>query len=154
VDNQRFLEHFRYLVVASQLLSEQGGLRPAAIPSFVPDGRASPHEFKIASTSLTGATLTAAAAFILVWLIHWSRGRPSVGRFAVVLAVFAVVGTACYAYMRRQWLQYLRQQAVDGASTLVANLQAFEASTLSALALIQEVELVSRGYRLLVHVLL
>jgi hypothetical protein len=148
VDNQRFLEHFRYLVVASQLLSEQGGLRPAAIPSFVPDGRASPHEFKIASTSLTGATLTAAAAFILVWLIHWSRGRPSVGRFAVVLAVFAVVGTACYAYMRRQWLQYLRQQAVDGASTLVANLQAFEASTSSALALIQEVELVSRGYRL------
>jgi hypothetical protein len=50
--------------------------------------------------------------------------------------------------MRRQWLQYLRQQAVEGASAVVTNLQAFEASTSSALALIQEVELVSRGYRL------
>ena len=63
---------------------------------------------------------------------------------------FAAVATAVYTYMRRQWLQYLRQESVEGASSLVTNLQAFEASTSSALALIQEVELVSRGYRLYV----
>jgi hypothetical protein len=70
----------------------------------------------------------------------------------MVASVFAAVGTAGYTYLRMQWLQYLRQQAVDGASALVANLQAFDASTSSALALIQEVELVSRGYRLYVLV--
>ncbi|KAF2739118.1 hypothetical protein EJ04DRAFT_353590 [Polyplosphaeria fusca] len=150
-DNQRFLEQFRYLIVASQLLGEQGGLRTASIPNFVTDGRTQPQEFKVATTNLTGAGLTAATAFTLVWLVHWSRGRASgfsAGRFLVVLAVFAAVATTGYAYIRRQWLQYLRQQAVDGASLLVTNLQAFEASTSSALALIQEVELVSRGYRI------
>ena len=66
----------------------------------------------------------------------------------LVLVVFTAVATTVYGYMRRQWLQYLRREAVDGASALATNLQAFEASTSSALALIQEVELVSRGYRL------
>lgn len=149
-DNQRFLEHFRYLIVASQLLGEQGRLRAASIPSFVAQGSGL-QEFKIATTTLTGAAMTGATAFTLVWLVHWSRSRASglsIARLLVVLVAFALVATASYAYMRRQWLHYLRQQAVEGASTLVANLQAFETSTSSALALIQEVELVSRGYRL------
>ena len=82
----------------------------------------------------------------------WSRRQPvfSKSRTLLVMLVFAAVFTAGYTYMRRQWLQYLRQEAVKGASDLVTNLQAFEASTSSALALIQEVELVSRGYRLYV----
>jgi hypothetical protein len=150
-DNERFLEHFRYLIVASQLLGEQGGLRASAIPSFAIPG---PHEFKVATISPVGAGLTAATAFILVWLVHWSRRQPtfSTGRTLLVVLVFAAVATGVYTYMRRQWLQYLRQEAVESASALVANLQAFEASTSSALALIQEVELVSRGYRLYVPV--
>ncbi|ORY19481.1 Mysoin-binding motif of peroxisomes-domain-containing protein [Clohesyomyces aquaticus] len=150
-DNQRFLEHFRYLVVASQLLGEQAGLRATALPNFPADGPAQQQDFRVATTNLTGAALTGGTAFVLVWLLHWSRARAngfSKSRFCVVLAVFAAIATTCYAYLRRQWLQYLRQQAVDGASVLVTNLQAFEASTSSAIALIQEVELVSRGYRL------
>ncbi|KAL5404358.1 hypothetical protein PMIN03_009216 [Paraphaeosphaeria minitans] len=153
-DNQRFLEHFRYLLVASQLLNEPERLRAAAIPHFAAAGP--PTEFQVATISVTGAALTGATAFTLVWLIHWSRKQTvgvTWGRFSLVVAVFAAVATACYAYMRRQWLQYLRQQAVQGASALVTNLQAFEASTSSALALIQEVELVSRGYRLCVNIL-
>ncbi|KAF2270383.1 hypothetical protein CC78DRAFT_550145 [Lojkania enalia] len=150
-DNERFLEHFRYLLVASQLIGEQGGLRASSIPHFATEGRTQPQELKLATTNLTGAALTGATAFLLVWLLHWSRSRASgfgKGRFVIVLAVFTIVATTFYAYARRQWLQYLRQQSVDGASVLVTNLQAFEASTSSALALIQEVELVSRGYRL------
>jgi hypothetical protein len=151
-DNERFLEHFRYLVVASQLLGEQGGLRTTAFSSFATDGRTGPHAFTVATISTTGAALTASTAFLLVALVHWSRQQESFSksRLVVVLVVFAVVATAVYAYMRRQWLQYLRQEAVDCASALVTNLRAFEASTSSALALIQEVELVSRGYRLYV----
>lgn len=153
-DNQRFLEHFRYLIVASQLLGEhtgQGAFRTAAIPHFDPSTQSQSPGYKHASTSLTGASLTGAAAFLLVWLLHWSRSKPtgfSKGRLFLAFLVFAAVAIICYAYMRRQWLQYLRQQAVEAASVLVANLQSFDASTSSALALIQEVELVSRGYRL------
>jgi hypothetical protein len=53
-----------------------------------------------------------------------------------------------YSYARRQWLHYLRQNAVAAASNLVTNLQAIDASTSAGLSLVQEVELVSRGYRL------
>jgi hypothetical protein len=147
VDNQRFIEQFRYLVVASQLLGEQGGLRAAAVPSAATDdGR--PQEFKVATINLTGAGVIAAAAFTFAWLLHWSRSRFSKSRLIVVVLASFALATTCYAYLRRQWLHYLRQQAVERASNLVTNLQAFDASTSSALALIQEVELVSRGYRL------
>jgi hypothetical protein len=130
------------------LLGEQSSLRASVIPSFA--SRQPGPEFKVVTVSPTGAALTAATAFTLVWLVHWSRRRNgfSKTRFTIVFLVFAAVATASYAYIRRQWLQTLRQQAVENVSALVTNLQAFEASTSSALALIQEVELVSRGYRL------
>lgn len=62
-----------------------------------------------------------------------------------VLAVAALVG---YQYGRRQWLKSLRRQAVTAASDLTTNWQSFEASSSSTLSFIQEVELVSKGYRL------
>lgn len=129
-------------------------MRTSAISSFATDGRPGPHDFRVATISPAGAALTGSTAFILVWLVHWSRRQPAFnkGRATVVLVAFATVATAVYTYMRRQWLHYLRQEAVEGASALVTNMQAFEASTSSALALIQEVELVSRGYRLYVTI--
>jgi hypothetical protein len=64
----------------------------------------------------------------------------------MVLSILVGAAILLYAWARRQWLQNLRQNAVNGASTLVTNLQAFDASTSAALILVQEVELVSRGY--------
>ena len=72
----------------------------------------------------------------------------SKSRIALVLAVFALAVLFVYAFVRRQWLKYLRQQAVSVATDLTTNWQALEVSTTSALQLIQEVELVSKGYRL------
>lgn len=60
-DNQRFLEHFRYLIVASQLLNEhtgQSSFRTVAIPNFGQDIQSKAPEFKSGSTSLTGALVT------------------------------------------------------------------------------------------------
>ncbi|KAF2200398.1 hypothetical protein GQ43DRAFT_472734 [Delitschia confertaspora ATCC 74209] len=151
-DNQRFLEHFRYLIVASQLLAEhtgQTGVRPAALYESGPNGQGPAQDFKVTTINITGAVVTGGAAFVLVWLLHWSRSRGfSKGRFLIVVLLFALLATTGYAYVRRQWLQYLRQQAVQTASILITNLQAFDVSTSAALALIQEVELVARGYRL------
>jgi hypothetical protein len=66
----------------------------------------------------------------------------------LVLVVFVATAFISYGYVRRQWLKFLRRHAVAEVTTLTANWQAFEVSASSALSLIQEVELVSKGYRL------
>lgn len=95
---------------------------------------------------------SAIIAFALVYLIHWARsgrgGFVSKSRVALALAVFATVGFVGYAYVRRQWLKFLRRNAVGSVSTLTTTWQAFEVSSSTALGFIQEVELVSKGYRL------
>ena len=154
-DNARFLEHFRYIIVASQLLSEyldQGSLQGSQpqFPSL--DGARDDSGIPSVKTSLYGAAATAVVAFALVYVIHWARssrgGFISKGRVALALAIFGVLATLGYAYIRRQWLKFLRRHAVTTASAMTANWQAFEVSSSSALAFIQEVELVSKGYKL------
>ena len=151
-DNAQFLEHFRYIIVASQLLNEyldQGAL-PPTIPSHGLDGTSDTTGIPSVTTSLYGAAATAVVAFALVYLIHWARnGRTaSKTRIALALFMFIVAAFVGYAYVRRQWLKFLRRHAVAEVTTLTANWQAFEVSSSSALSLIQEVELVSKGYRL------
>ena len=65
--------------------------------------------------------------------------------FLALLVGFAMIS---YAYMRRQWLQYLRQQSLAVVSEFVAKAQEFDMVVAGALTLVQEVELVSRGYRM------
>lgn len=156
VENEKFLEHFRYILVASQLLNEyldQGSLPPPiSVSGSGSDGVASEPAILTDTKSLYGAAATAAAAFAVVWLIHWARsakgGYLSKSRIALVVTLFALVTLVAYAYVRRQWLKYLRHQAVGAATNLTNNWQAFEVSSTSALQFIQEVELVSKGYRL------
>lgn len=153
-DNARFLEHFRYIIVASQLLNEyldQGALPPAS-PRHGLDGSADDNGVPDITTSLYGAAATALVAFALVYLIHWARsdrgGSISGSRVAVVALVFLVTAFVGYGYVRRIRLKLLRRRAVSEVTALTANWQAFEVSSGSALSLIQEVELVSKGYRL------
>ena len=153
-DNARFLEHFRYIIVASQLLNEyldQGALPPTA-PDRGVDGASDSSTMTSVTTSLYGATATAVVAFALVYLIHWARngrdGSINMSRFALVLVIFIITALIGYGYIRRQWLKFLRRSAVVQVTALTANWQAFEVSASSALSLVQEVELVSKGYRL------
>lgn len=59
-----------------------------------------------------------------------------------------VLGVLFYAFARRQWLKYLRHQAVDAAAHLIGNAQGFDSAASASVVFIQEVELVSRGYRM------
>ncbi|KYG42840.1 hypothetical protein M433DRAFT_113280 [Acidomyces richmondensis BFW] len=154
-DNERFLEHFRYIIVASQLLNEyldQGSLLPGAACRPETDGTREALDVSFVKTDVYGAVATAAVAFALVYVIHWARSSRSgilnKGRIALAVAVFILIAFVSYAYVRRQWLKYLRRQAITAVSTLTTNWQAFEISTTSAVSFIQEVELVSKGYRL------
>ena len=102
--------------------------------------------------SLTGAAITASLAFALAWLIHWTRdgADSAVGkaRMAVFLVLIIALAVISYTYMRRQWLQYLRQQSLAEIINFVTKAQDLDSAVVGALNLVQEVELVSRGYRM------
>jgi hypothetical protein len=96
--------------------------------------------------------VTALFAFAIVWLIHWTRGGDNTtagkSRVVVFLLVAVITAVVSYAYMRRQWLQYLRQQTLVEISDFVIRAQEFDHSVAGAMTLVQEVELVSRGYKM------
>ncbi|KAI9784133.1 MAG: hypothetical protein M1839_002637 [Geoglossum umbratile] len=155
-ENARFLEQFRYIIVASQLLNEhinvshydpRGHPQHEGAADLGPSGGAQNAPF-----NLTVLVATGVGAFVFAWMIHWARGsgqlKPSKGRVIVVVSFFIIVATVLYAYARRQWLQYLRRQSVDAAAAFVESSQAFDVVASAAITLIQEVEIVSRGYRM------
>lgn len=66
--------------------------------------------------------------------------------FLVLLLVASIV--VGQVYMRRQWLRYRRDQSLAEMTSFVATSFDFDSATEATLALVQEVELVSRGYRI------
>lgn len=151
----RFLEHFRYTIIASQLLDEfpgHGSFKPNVLGGLRSDGTPGLNDSDATATSAIGAIFITSIAFGLAWLFHWSSRTDGGGidtwRVSLAIAAFVTVATSVYAYARRGRLKRIRQQAVEAASALVTNLHALEASTSATLTLIQEVELVSRGYRM------
>ena len=101
--------------------------------------------------TVTGAVSSALLAFSYTWLLSWAIDSDlgvSLGKLALLLFITATVVAFLVTYARRQWLQYLRKQTIDMASAFVANLQSFDSAQASTITLIQEVELVSRGYKM------
>ena len=154
MDNARFLERFRYAIVASQLLSVQSYLGQASIGRLKDTKLSPPHPPQYAAFSTGGVFVTALLAFGLTWLVHWARsGCRTAFRYSrvlILLVALVVSIVVTYAYMRRQWLQYLRQQTISEITTFVGIAQEFDHVAAGAMTLVQEVELVSRGYRMLV----
>ncbi|KAL8821937.1 MAG: hypothetical protein Q9223_000095 [Gallowayella weberi] len=155
-ENDRFLEQFRYTIIASQLLSHvlDPGLYKRRNSSQTRNTRISDvdNDAQTVAFSWTGIALTALAAFALAWSVHWTRevAQSTSQRWPLVLTPIVAV-TICailYLYLRRQWLHWLRDQAVKAASTLVAEAQELDAVVSASINLIREVELISRGYRI------
>ena len=153
--NTNFLEQFRYTIVASQLLNEHSNSKSYKRQSFPPpirDGSSQWDKEQSFVPSWQGLSLTLATAFALAWSIRWfhNRGFARYSTTTVVLfvVVCSVILTILYYYFRRQWLHYLRVRAVETASVLITSAQDFDAAVSAGITLIQEVELVSRGYNL------
>lgn len=149
--NTKFLEQFRYTIVASQLLS--GHTIPGPNQG---QSRALPADDQSNNPLLdpAGAIGTIAGALALALAINWlsasGSGNFTKKRIAVFLILAAIGAGVIQVFMRRQWLRYRRHQALAEVSGFVSNAQEFDSATSAAIALIQEVELVSRGYRLYV----
>lgn len=153
--NTHFLEQFRYTIVASQLLNEHSSSKSYKRQSFPPptrDGSSRWDKEQSFAPSWQGLSLTVATAFVLAWSIRWFHNR-SFARYSTTtvlffFSVFSVILTLLYYYLRRQWLHFLRVTAVESASLLIMSAQDFDVAVSAGITLIQEVELVSRGYNL------
>ncbi len=142
-------------MIASQLLNDIRNASASSrrvVSSADINDNPSPIGEQAVPFKLFGLCLTAVISFALAWSIKllrtigwtssswWSIG-PTI--FMVPVALFV-----SYAYVRQQRLQNMRRQAVGSASSYAESAHAFDAAALAAITLIQEVEVVSRGYKL------
>ncbi|GAB1192052.1 hypothetical protein APSETT444_001236 [Aspergillus pseudonomiae] len=152
-DNERFLEQFGYVIVASQLLNEHSAPSYASAADVLSSSRSTDLPSISSTFGLQGAVVTASTSFSIAWLLHWSRPRTGSGlnprKVGVLLVLVPVIGVLFYAFAKRQWLKYLRHQAVDAAGIFIGYAQGFDSAASASVVFIQEVELVSRGYRIL-----
>lgn len=147
-DNAHFLEKFRYTIVASQLLSSHSilGQHQTALDSTT----STEDQGRLYSTE--GILASVLGALALAVVLSWFLGTASTSitrkRFIFLLILIAVVVVLGQVYMKRQWLRYRREQSLSEVASFVSNSHDFDSASTAALALIQEVELVSRGYRI------
>jgi hypothetical protein len=151
-EDERFLEHFRYLIIASQLLSEQsrpGSFNPLA---HMRSPEVLPNDVLASTTSLEGAIVAVAISFAVVWVIHWSTHIRSSsltsswvrGCLAVLFVAFGLV--LVYIYSLRNISRRTHRSTTNAISSFVDHAHTFDGVTSTSLKLIQEVEIVARGY--------
>ncbi|KAG6026390.1 hypothetical protein E4U40_002051 [Claviceps sp. LM458 group G5] len=150
-DNSKFLEQFRYTIIASQLLSGTSilGHRPAA-PSISSDAATCEAQQSVLSTQGLLASILGALAIavILSWVLGNGSAYITRKRLACFVALLAAATFMGQIYMRRQWLRYRREQSLTEIGSFVSNSNDFDSASEATLSLVQEVELVSRGYRI------
>lgn len=164
-DTTKFLEQFRYTIIASQLLSghtilgARQNVRPLSLEPSVSSGQgADDTNAEHASVATVGGTVAVVfGAFAAALFLRWVAGRTTSGpasaaltarRVAGVATMIALVVAISHAYLRRQRLRCLHERNLTEAAAFVAASQDFDSATGAAVSLVQEVELVSRGYRI------
>ncbi|KAI9894698.1 MAG: hypothetical protein M1814_002054 [Vezdaea aestivalis] len=150
-ENDAFLEQFRYMIIASQLLG--GPINSFRQRELLASNKQDPLLRDLSKDlSTEGVALTASGAFFLVWILYWGRGGRTVHfsktRCLVTCLVLAFIGTTSMAQMKRQMILKLRDQVLQKCSEFVAVANSFDGVMLSGLSFIQEIEVVSRGYRM------
>lgn len=149
-ENAAFLERFRYMIIASDLLNEHHQIylkqgEPSGPTSLDADHTVKP----VFSTH--GVFGIAAAAFVLAAAIAWARtvsGPSSLAHITLLILLLGLGGVAAYSFARRKWLQHIRAQAADATRSFMSNAKALDAALSTAVTIVQEVELVARGYRI------
>jgi hypothetical protein len=101
---------------------------------------------------MLGLVLTSTGALTVAWTISWvyygGYSHISKKRVLFTAGLLVVAALLSHAYIRQQWLRYLREQAMTEVTSFVSMSQDLDSASSAAANLIQEVELVSRGYRM------
>ncbi|KAF0410560.1 Mysoin-binding motif of peroxisomes-domain-containing protein [Gigaspora margarita] len=154
-EENEFEERFKYLLCTSHLLNDTLSVyfydskKPK--PIDVSDaglyfGGISRRNFEILLSSIIGIIVV-----ILTWLLHGTDSKDIGTKMMQLPAAFALAlcGTFfLYRHMRRKATKTLYKSALYYVEKLVYNCQNFDIKLNKALIMIQEIELVSRGYRL------
>ncbi|KAL9623970.1 MAG: hypothetical protein Q9160_001723 [Pyrenula sp. 1 TL-2023] len=152
----RFLDQFRFILVGSQLLTERGDSTHHRKKSDQRD----PHAATTLTTdpqlpfSLEGALIAALIPFAIVWaLSHLARQiisqnfdwRDGADVIVPVLALTAV-SSHLYAYANRKVRETICRSALTEASRMINAAQGFDSISSTAVTLVSELEVISRGY--------
>ena len=142
------------MIVASQLLNEHSAPSYTSAADVMSTWQSTELPSNSPTFGISGAIVTGTMSFSIAWLLHWGRSRTGTGlnlrKVGILILLVPLLGMAVFAFAKRQWLKYLRRQAVQAAATFVSNAQAFDSAASASVVFIQEVELVSRGYRMYV----
>lgn len=137
--DERFLEQFRYTIIASQLLDDHA--KPQRDKIDIPDIAGS-------SWTLTGVLISATISFSLAWAVHFVRSRAfiSSAQVAFLLLASLLLITILGTYGRRQYVQHIRRAATNKLSVFLDASHTCDDAIGAAFKFIQEVEVVARGY--------
>ncbi|KAI6770460.1 hypothetical protein HG530_005089 [Fusarium avenaceum] len=145
-DNAKFLEQFRYTIIASQLLSGHSGLGQSHLGNNAPISLTAEDGSLLSTEGFVASILAAlAVAVILSWVLGSGVTKKRLVFLVLLCAAAVLLGQV---YMKRQWLRYRRSQSLSEITSFIEHSHNFDSVSGAALSLIQEVELVSRGYRL------
>ncbi|KAJ9495839.1 hypothetical protein H2202_008633 [Exophiala xenobiotica] len=146
VANEKFLERFRYTIVASQLLQDD----PKPWRHLQDDEQA----FQTNAFSTRGALMTAGFSFSIAWFLHFLRRRhetqQALGLYEICIYMLLVSGgfILLVYFARRQYLESIRRSAGSTLGRVIAESHNLDTVTTAGLRFIQEVEVVSRGYEI------
>lgn len=97
---------------------------------------------------ITGGGCAVMATLFASWLYRATGGDVRSGRTYSIVVLIVVSIVVASVQVQRTWLRNLRMKAIRVASRFVETSQAFDFLAMDVVTIIQEVELVSRGYRL------
>lgn len=141
--SEQILEQFRYIIVASQLLTDEAPPRPN-------DNVKSERDQGL----VQGAVATAVLSFTAAWLLHWVRSRKNAIRSLswIELSTYCFaafcLGAAILLFSRRKYSKYIQKSAAESLTRLVSDSHTFDSTANRTLRFIQEIECVARGYEL------
>ena len=102
----------------------------------------------LTSEGIVASILAAlAVAVILSWVFGSSQAYVTRKRLILLVVLLATSAFLGQVYIRRQWLRYRREQSMSELVNFVSISHEFDSATEATLSLVQEVELVSRGFR-------
>lgn len=148
-DNEKFLEQFRYIIIASQLLSGHTVAARRHAGAEALSAAADQDRSLLSNEGIIASILAALAiAVVLSWIFGNTDSYVTKKRLVFLVMLLAAAGVLGQVYIRRQWLRYRREQSISELSGFIVNSHDFDSAVEATLALVQEVELVSRGYRM------
>lgn len=152
----RFIDRFRYVICTSQLLSENivhsdANKRKNELSTYqFEDGEQGKWDSRKAAKYWMGSGgCIVLISMMIVWALRSSnRGIPSTAKSSATLVLALLLALYLYAQSRRAYTRHLHHKAATLIQNMVSHCQNFDYTTCRMITLIQEVELVSRGYKI------